>query len=544
MNKIQLNSLIKPLVDIYDDIELEIIKDILKRLTDYNDVRGSMDWLIDKLGDLGSLDKNTLNIIKKNKKEIAKVLKEIMNNAPKTHKDYMDILENYYEKGLLKNNPLDVYNGSSINRLVNEALKETTDIMDLINTKVIEATNETYKKILNKAYIETASGIYTYQESIRKALKEFTRNGIDIVHYENGRTLTIESVVRRDVITRVNKLVGDIDLENAQELGTNLVYVDQHLGARIRTKYMKNDYEAHAEWQGKVYMIEGSNDKYDNFYEKTGYGEMLGLKGINCYHDFRPFFEWEKVPDRIDEEENAEAYKRFQQQRAYERKIRKIKREKVIAKEMYSVDEKKALDERFKTINDEYEAYLKENNLKRDYSREYVVQIKRNGLSSNNKYTLEEHPKPKFLGNINTEKEIIINNTLKIFEEQIKNDKIENAIIITREGEIYQCFGNENNVWPDIDLGDKLIGSYVTHNHVYDRTEFGFSMADINLFEKYKLSKIRGIDYKYTYELNKNGKDTLRMPTFDEYVEDCTIQHIKSIEYAIDKGISYKRWKS
>ncbi len=372
MNKIQLNSLVKPLIDIYDELEEDIIKDILSRLTNYEDTGGTMDWLLDKLEELGSIDKNTLKKIKGNKKEVAKVLNKILKDAPKVHKEYTDILEKYYDKGLLNVNPLSIYNSDSVNRLINEALKDTTDIMNLIDTKVIEGAKESYKKILNKAYIETASGIYTYQESIRKALKDFSDEGISIVHYENGKSLSIESVVRRDVITRINKLVGDTNLEDAKALGTNLVYVDQHLGARTRTKYMKNDYEAHAEWQGKVYMIEGSNDKYDNFYEKTGYGEMLGLKGINCYHDFGPYFEWEKVEDRIDEEENAEMYEKFQQQREYERRIRKLKREKLISKDFYNADEKKALNERFKAVNEEYDNYLKENGLRRDYSREYV----------------------------------------------------------------------------------------------------------------------------------------------------------------------------
>ena len=244
--------------------------------------------------------------------------------------------------------------------------------MDLINTKAIEGANWAYKNIINKAYIETSSGIYTYTESIRNALDSFAKEGIKTVNYESGVSLSIESAIRRDVVTRVNKLVGDCEIENAKLLGTNLMYVDQHLGARVRTKYTKEDYEVHAEWQGKKYMIEGSNNKYDNLYEKTGYGKMLGLKGINCYHHMHPTWEWEKIPDRIDEVENKERYELLQRQRAYERNIRSLKRQKLVAKEMSNKEDISAINKKIKSTNLKFDNWLEKHSLTRDYNREYV----------------------------------------------------------------------------------------------------------------------------------------------------------------------------
>ncbi len=375
MDKIQFDRVLKPLIEIYDEIELDIIRNILERLKNYTKVEGSLEWYLEKLVDLGTFRSDNLKIFKKNHKKIEKELKKIV-NASARHQDYMEVLENYYEKGLLKVNPSDLYNGTAFNRIIDNALKDTNDITDLIQTKALEGANESYKNILNKAYIETSGGVYSYQESIRRSLKEFAKEGIKTVHYASGKTLGIESVVRRDVVTRVNKLVGDIDLENARELGTNLVYVDQHLGARVRTPYMKNDYEAHAEWQGKVYMIDGSNDKYDNFFEKTGYGEMLGLKGINCYHGFRAFFEWEDIPKEVDKEENKKKYELFQKQRAYERKIRRLKREREVYKE-FDKDKYKEVNTSLQSTYKELDKFVDDNNLRRDYLRENIVSHKK-----------------------------------------------------------------------------------------------------------------------------------------------------------------------
>ena len=450
----------------------------------------------------------------------------------------MEVLENYYEKGLLKINPSDLYNGTAFNRLIDNALKDTYDITDLIQTKALEGANESYKNILNKAYIETSGGVYSYQESIRRALKEFAKEGIKTVHYASGKTLGIESVVRRDVVTRVNKLVGDIDLENARELGTNLVYVDQHLGARVRTPYMKNDYEAHAEWQGKVYMIDGSNEKYDNFFEKTGYGEMLGLKGINCYHGFRAFFEWEDIPKEVNKEENKKKYELFQQQRAYERKIRRLKREREIYKE-FDKDKYKEVNTSLQSTYKEFDKFIDDNNLRRDYSREYINFNKNVGLANSKANTLENHPLPKLLEQIDISNSKKIEETILKYEKIIKNDIIENAIVITKEGKVYQCFGNETNVWPDYDLKDELFNAIVTHNH--PRSNYSFSNADISLFEKYGLKILRGVDEKYRYELNLLKKHRLEIP--DDYMfNEYGYEHLMAIQYAINNDIYYMRW--
>lgn len=171
----------------------------------------------------------------------------------------------------------------------------------------------------------------------------------------------------------------------------------------------------------------------------------------------------------------------------------------------------------------------------------YKEWSKKYGLGANDSNnTLEKHPKPKYLGNIKNSKET--DKVLKNYEKIIKNDTIENAIVITKRGEVYQCFGNANNVWIDIDLKENLNGAIVTHNHPKDETYFGFSEQDINLFEKFNLKKLRGVDYKFTYELNGNKKPVLKSPNFED--DDLGLEHIKSIDYAIKNNIYYMRWKN
>ena len=322
MNKEKFYNLLKPLVSIYDDIEKDMILDILERIDNYDGQKGTLKWYLDKLNELKVFEKYGVSIVNKKKKEIKKILNQILEFSTKKSVN-LDILEKYNNHNNTTLTINDIYNSTSANNLINEALKDTINISKLINTKAIEAAKTEYQNILNTAYLETSTGIYTYDKSIKLAIDKMAQNGILMTNYDSGRRISIESAVRRDIVTRVNKLVGDIELTTAKDImKTNLVYVDQHLGARTRTKYTKEDYEAHDEWQGKIYMIDGSNGKYDNLYEKTGYGEMLGLKGINCYHDLRPYFEWESIPKPIDIEESRKEKELLDTQREYERKIR------------------------------------------------------------------------------------------------------------------------------------------------------------------------------------------------------------------------------
>ena len=155
MKKYEFDNLLKPLIDIYDEIEIEIIKDILDRLLTYDKNQGSLKWYLEKLKELKVLQQKDLKIINKNKKQIEKILKDILHSAG-TKIDNLDNLKKYYEQGLIDKNPLELFESPSANKLINEALKDTYTIMDLINTKAIEGANRAYKIIINKAtfYIE------------------------------------------------------------------------------------------------------------------------------------------------------------------------------------------------------------------------------------------------------------------------------------------------------------------------------------------------------------------------------------------------------
>lgn len=367
----KLEKLIKPLVKVYEDLELELIKDIAIRLNTYTGIEGSLKWYLDKLQEIGGFTKDNLELLAefsgKSQYEVKRILRFAGYDVAK-----LDKYKPYIDDDYLKNSLSSFYESSAVQNIIDNSIRETDSIMDMIQTKALESAKESYMNILTEAYMKTSSGVYSYDQAIKQALKKLAKEGFTGAHYRNGKRLSLESTVRRDILTKSHQLAGDIELQKAKSLGTNLVYVTQHLGARIRTKYTKEDYEVHFDWQGKVYMLEGSSEKYDNFYEKTGYGKMLGLCGVNCRHHFFATFEGWKHPELFDEEENEKEYLKQQKQRTYEREYRSLRYQKEVAKILGDKDELKKLNARTRTFNEEYNQFLQENNLQRNYSREYI----------------------------------------------------------------------------------------------------------------------------------------------------------------------------
>lgn len=124
---------------------------------------------------------------------------------------------------------------------------------------------------------------------------------------------------------------------------------------------------------------------------------------------------------------------------------------------------------------------------------------------------------------------------------------IENAIIITRAGDIYHCSGGLNTLDSIAELGDKLNSAIVTHNHpLGSDNEYSFSDADKDLFMNFNLARLRGIDERFIYEFNRNPKDRDENNfTYEDLIGDSLgllARHIKVIDFAEENKIGYRRW--
>ena len=118
----------------------------------------------------------------------------------------------------------------------------------------------------------------------------------------------------------------------------------------------------------------------------------------------------------------------------------------------------------------------------------------------------------------------------------------ETAIVVRADGNVFGIIGGENFVNSQV-VGD-LTGAYITHNHPKTYTEFSFSDEDVNSFIEYKLAYLKGLDYKYEYELSWDLFESDKYSDDpDEWKNFEYTKHNIQIGKALEKGIRYRRFK-
>lgn len=370
----ELDSLTQPIINIFNAMETALLIDIAQRFDTYDSIGGTLEWHIKKLNELGSLNAEAVKTIatysNKSEKEILKMLEE----AGYANID-MSVLTEAYNIGQISVDPSKMMESPVMRGILEHSYKELTNTYRLIQTKALESAKQSYMDVLNNTYIEVSSGTYDFNTSIRRGMQRMAAKGITGATYSRGGTIvrySLEGTVRRDTLTAVNQLANKVAFEGVKELGADYVEISSHLGARV---HPTNKIANHAGWQGKVFKVIG-NDKYPNLKESTGYpDDIQGLGGVNCRHRMFPFFPNISTPNPIqyDEKENKKVYELTQKQRAMERKIRQLKKQKAVANACNDNESLKRLNEQITAKSNEIEAFCKANNLVRDYTRENII---------------------------------------------------------------------------------------------------------------------------------------------------------------------------
>lgn len=225
-----------------------------------------------------------------------------------------------------------------------------------------------YQHALDAAEMMIQSGAISYNEAIKRSVKELADSGLRTVNYESGHRDHIDVAVRRAVMTGVSQLCSKYTEQAAEYLETPYYEVSAHAGAR--DKPGPSPWSSHKDWQGKVYSTR-SGDIYPNIYDVCGLGAVDGLEGVNCRHRRNVWVEGVSERTYTDEQlahidddlgctfegKTYTAYEAAQEQRKVERTIRKLKREKAAYKAAGLHEEEHAVNIRLRRLNAKYKAF-------------------------------------------------------------------------------------------------------------------------------------------------------------------------------------------
>ena len=272
-----LAELPETILKLWREAELAILRDMARRISTYDYWIPAADYQNEKLLEAGRTQAEILAVLAKTTKQSEAELREMMVDAGS--RCLRNDVEVYTASGLKA--PA-IGESQALTDVLNAGYRATAQTMRNITKTTAQTATRQFEGVLDRAWLQVSSGAFDADSAIRQAVKGLSANGIDAIRYPaSGHVDTIETAVRRAIVTGVNQTAAKLQEELADELGCDLVEVSAHAGARPE----------HAAWQGKVYSRSGTSEKYPDFRSSTGYGTGAGLCGWNCRHTFGPYIE-------------------------------------------------------------------------------------------------------------------------------------------------------------------------------------------------------------------------------------------------------------
>lgn len=485
-------------------------------------------------GDYQKIVKKIKEITKLNIKDIEKIFKEVAKN------DY-DFAKQFYDYKKKKYIPWDE------NKQLQEQIKALAKITakEYVNmTKTMAfATYENgkikytkiskmYQKVLDEAVLNVGQGKETFDNEMYRILKQLGESGIRVIDYPSGRSIRADSAVRMQMKGALRNMHNEIQQQFGEEFDADGVEISVHL----------NPAPDHQFAQGKQFSLK-EFEKFQNDEDARSYDGILfpaiseeighdrrAISQYNCYHYVfsivlgvsEPQYSNEELQEIIDKNNKGfeldgkhyTNYQGTQLQRQLETEIRKQKDAQILARASGNDRLIYESQERITQLTNKYRELSKTSGLPTSMERmrvsgyqkvstTYGKSIQRNTINMIN-FRKNNDKKVSYINRINLVDEKKLNLEIEKYRRSIIGDKIENAYLIDRNGDVFFIKGTKYNVKIPDWLEQK--DSIIIHNHVEGITHYGFSKGDVKEFIEKEAKKIYGDDLSFSYIMERGNK--------------------------------------
>lgn len=207
---------------------------------------------------------------------------------------------------------------------------------------------QSYYEIIDKGILSISQGKETFQQQMRKIMKQLGNNGL--VLYDNGKTRRLDSAVRMNLLDGMRQLNNEMSKSFGEEYGADGVEISVHAypapdHADIQGRQFSN--EEYEKLENKEIATDFNGNKYDG-------ADKRHISEYNCYHKIFPIVLGVSEPEYTDkqlkqiQEENSKGfeidgkhytmYQGTQLQRKLELEARKQKDIQILAKASGNVE--------------------------------------------------------------------------------------------------------------------------------------------------------------------------------------------------------------
>lgn len=364
----------KQAIGIYQNLELQIIEEIATRIANFGYANAVVINNLRIAEEMGFLYQDIVRLVAEYNNTTYEDVNQIFYEAGEKTLKADDAI--YKEAGL---NPLPLQQSESIKQIMNATIIRTSNNLQNLAMTTANTAQTQFINAMNNAYMYVSTGVKSYTSAIIDEIRNLSSQGA-MIEYPSGARRSLESAVRMNVVTSVNQNCGKLQELRADEMGWDLMEITAHSGARPE----------HAHWQGKI--VSRSGQKGYLSLRDIGYGEATGFKGINCRHDWYPYYKgsartytqkelnkWKNEKVEYNGKKISK-YEAIQKQRYFERKIRQNKKDlkaqqAILTSNDENIDIKQVQDEvrnikaNEKANREALDNFLKQTGLRKDNSR-------------------------------------------------------------------------------------------------------------------------------------------------------------------------------
>lgn len=285
---------------------------------------GSATWQAEKLAQLGTLRAMNAQEIKKN---LSKAIIEAQKEIAKRGRMGAAIIDAYAVIEKLKLPP---GADAKLNQLLGMFGNQTANEFNRMGATMLRSSEMVFVDTAERVTAEVLAGSKTGRQAISETVSGWSQKGLKAFKYTSNRggktiecTMTPEAYAQVITRTTTANVRREAQYERMDEYGLDLIQISSHADARPGC----------APYQGNVYSLNGKTPGYPLLSE-TSYGEPDGIFGINCRHTSTVYTPGQKKTfEPYPLRETEDKYQESQQQRKYERDIRKAKRGLQLAQE-------------------------------------------------------------------------------------------------------------------------------------------------------------------------------------------------------------------
>ena len=205
-------------VDMFSKLNQDLTSSIIKKLQQNEDIssftKAQMRFLARQGGkEVFNEALNKVNgLSRERKKKLLQLFEELQNEQMKGYK------ETYEAKGL------EYEISREVQTLVDSIYRRTNKDLKNMTRSIAFSSKTTYINALDDLYTKVASGSFDYSSAMKSVINALAEKGITLKD-SAGRNTSLETAVKRNLMTSLTQTANDISKQVGDEIGANCVVI-------------------------------------------------------------------------------------------------------------------------------------------------------------------------------------------------------------------------------------------------------------------------------------------------------------------------------